>query len=64
MNDRLSTLLLLTTDRLRLRAHESSDAGWLQSIYSQPEVAQYLLDEPWTLDVVGHEVLGAGASMR
>lgn len=50
MNDRLSTLLLLTTDRLRLRAHESSDAGWLQSIYSQPEVAQYLLDEPWTLE--------------
>ncbi|SJM68760.1 GNAT family N-acetyltransferase [Gulosibacter sp. 10] len=48
MNGLRSSLLPLATDRLRLRAHESSDAEWLQGVYSQPEVARYLLDEPWT----------------
>lgn len=48
MNDRLPFLLPLTTERLRLRGHEYSDAVWLQSVYSHPEVARYLLDEPWT----------------
>lgn len=47
--------LPVSTERLRLRAHEARDSGWLQSIYSQPEVARYLLDEPWTVeDAVRH----------
>lgn len=48
MSDRAPVLLPLTTDRLTLRAHELNDAGWLHRIYSQPEVARYLLDEPWS----------------
>lgn len=48
MSDCAPALLPLTTDRLMLRAHESGDAVWLQGIYAQPEVARYLLDEPWS----------------
>ena len=48
MRDHASVRLPLTTDRLTMRAHEPDDAGWLQRIYSRPEVARYLLDEPWT----------------
>ncbi len=48
MSHRAPVLLPLTTDRLTLRAHESDDEGRLHGIYSQPEVARYLLDEPWT----------------
>lgn len=38
----------IVTGRLRLRLHDREDASWLQRIYSRPEVARYLLDEPWT----------------
>jgi len=48
MSDRAPVVLPLATDRLTLRAHESDDAVWLHRIYAQPEVARYLLDEPWT----------------
>lgn len=41
-------LLPLQTARLTLRSHEAHDAGWLHHIYSQPNIARYLLDEPWT----------------
>lgn len=41
----------LVTQRLRLRLHEASDAEWLHELYSRPEVARYLLDEPWTAEV-------------
>lgn len=43
-----SVALPLTTDRLTLRVHEIGDADWLHNIYSRPEVARYLLDEPWS----------------
>lgn len=45
---RLSTLLPLATERLRLRLHEPGDQTWLRAIYSQPEVARYLLVAPWS----------------
>lgn len=38
------------TDRLRLRLHVSNDCSWLHRIYSRPDVARYLLDEPWTIE--------------
>lgn len=41
----------LETARLCLRLHERGDAGWLQELYSRPDVARYLLDEPWTAEV-------------
>lgn len=41
----------LETERLRLRLHVPGDAGWLHALYSRPDVARYLLDEPWTMDV-------------
>ncbi|WP_448852077.1 GNAT family N-acetyltransferase [Corynebacterium sp. 335C] len=41
----------LETERLRLRPHEEGDAGWLHELYSRPDVARYLLDDPWTADV-------------
>lgn len=48
-------LLPLRTPRLVLRVHRPEDAGWLQRIYAQPDVARYLLDEPWTPhDAVSH----------
>lgn len=40
--------LPLTTDRLLLRTHTAEDRRWLQRIYSRPEVARHLLEEPWT----------------
>ena len=46
----------LVTERLRLRLHETSDADWLHELYSRPDVARYLLDEPWTTEVT-HEKL-------
>ncbi|TLP70691.1 GNAT family N-acetyltransferase [Nesterenkonia sphaerica] len=36
------------TDRTLLRPHQESDAAPLQRIYSQTEVARYLLDDPWS----------------
>lgn len=41
----------LATERLRLRLHEADDAAWLHELYSRPDVARYLLDEPWTAEV-------------
>ncbi|HIY67329.1 MAG TPA: GNAT N-acetyltransferase [Candidatus Agrococcus pullicola] len=42
------TLFPLQTERLRLRLHQHADAPALQHIYSRPDVARYLLDEPWS----------------
>lgn len=42
--------LPLMTDRLILRAHRSDDAALLRSIYSKPDVARYLLDDPWSAE--------------
>lgn len=39
--------LPLATDRLQLRAHTPGDAAWLHRVYAQPDVARYLLDDPW-----------------
>lgn len=39
---------VLVTERLSLRLHRRSDKAPLQRIYAQPEVARFLLDEPWT----------------
>lgn len=41
----------LATERLRLRPHNADDAEWLHELYSRPDVARYLLDEPWTEEV-------------
>ena len=41
----------LATERLRLRPHSADDAEWLHELYSRPDVARYLLDEPWTAEV-------------
>lgn len=41
----------LETERLRLRLHKVGDDEWLHELYSQPAVARYLLDEPWTTEV-------------
>lgn len=38
----------LSTKRLRLRLHQPGDNVWLHALYSRPEVARYLLDDPWT----------------
>ena len=37
----------LPTARLTLRPHREDDFGWLQEMYTQPEVVRHLLDEPW-----------------
>ena len=39
-----------TTPRLTLRLHRSSDLDRLVAIHSRPDVARYLLQEPWTLE--------------
>lgn len=51
MSTFLPTTVPLSTDRLVLRFHEPSDVSWLLAVYSRPEVATYLLDEPWTEEV-------------
>lgn len=38
----------LRTERLVLRLHQHDDASALRRIYSQQEVARYLLDGPWS----------------
>lgn len=43
--------LPIHTDRLTLRPHTLDDAESLQAIYGLPEVARFLLDEPWTADL-------------
>lgn len=40
----------IITQRLKLRAHKLEDAAALQAFYSQPDVARFLLDEPWSED--------------
>lgn len=44
----MSIPLPLTTDRLTLRTYLPSDMQALLAYYSDPEVARYLLDDPWT----------------
>ena len=39
-----------TTPRLTLRLHRSSDLDRLVAIHSRPDVARYLLQDPWTLE--------------
>ncbi len=48
--------LPITTQRLRLRAHTPDDAAALQAFYSLPDVARYLLDEPWTVEDAAEKV--------
>lgn len=48
MNDAGPSLLPLITDRLVLRAFTPSDLAVFHRLYSRPEVALYLLEEPWT----------------
>lgn len=38
------------SERLSLRHFHEDDAAWMHAIYSQPDVARYLLDEPWSKD--------------
>ena len=42
--------LPLKTSRLTLRAHRPEDAVVLQKFYSRADVAQYLLEDPWTAE--------------
>lgn len=39
-----------STPRLTLRLHRESDLDRLVAIYSRPDVARYLLEEPWTAE--------------
>lgn len=48
----------LATERLILRPHLLSDRSALLSFYSRPDVAVYLLEEPWTPEAAD-EKLGA-----
>lgn len=43
-----SPALPLRTERMVLRTHVSSDSAALHTIYTRPDVARFLLDEPWT----------------
>lgn len=49
-------LLPLTTERLILRPFEASDGEALYAYYSRPEVARFLLDEPWTKPQVAEQM--------
>ncbi len=40
----------VVTERLTLRLHQPGDVAWLRRIYSRPDVARYLLDEPWSAE--------------
>ncbi|QVQ52954.1 GNAT family N-acetyltransferase [Spiractinospora alimapuensis] len=46
----------MDTERLHLRPHQPGDAGWLYRLYSNPEVARYLLDEPWTAELTARRL--------
>ena len=48
--------LPLTTDRLTLRTYLPGDVDALMAYYSDPDVARYLLDDPWTEDYARKEV--------
>ncbi|MFC7876544.1 GNAT family N-acetyltransferase [Isoptericola sp. NPDC057391] len=45
------TPLPVTTGRLVLREHRAEDLEPLLAYYADPDVARYLLEEPWTPDV-------------
>lgn len=51
-----SLALPIRTERLVLRLYREADAGRLHSIYSRPEVAVYLLEEPWTPEFASEKV--------
>lgn len=48
--------LPLTTERLRLRPYQESDAEALLPIYSRADVARFLLGDPWTAEVARKEI--------
>lgn len=48
--------LTLTTDRLRLRTYQPSDAEALLPIYSRDDVSRFLLGDPWTAEVARTEI--------
>ncbi|WP_101642917.1 GNAT family N-acetyltransferase [Brevibacterium antiquum] len=52
--ERLS--LPLTTDRLRLRTYQESDAQAHLPILSREDVSQFLLEDPWTAEVARTEI--------
>lgn len=47
----MTSSLPLHTDRLVLRTYREDDDVWMQRVYSRPEVARYLLDDPWDTDL-------------
>src|SRR5690625_1256889 len=49
--------LPLTTERLRLRPHRTSDAEALLPIHSREDVARYLLKDPWTAEAAETEIV-------
>lgn len=49
-------LLPLQTGRLTLRLPRPEDAEDLLAYYSRADVAQYLLEEPWTPDTTGEKL--------
>jgi len=44
-------VLPIRTDRLLLRPHRPTDHGRLLDLYARPDVARFLLDEPWTAEL-------------
>jgi RimJ/RimL family protein N-acetyltransferase len=48
--------LPVRTSRLSLRAHQKTDAPSLHRIYAQPDVARYLLDDPWTPETAQQKI--------
>lgn len=53
---RMPIPLPLVTDRLTLRLHRPGDVEALLAYYSDPEVARYLLDDPWTREKAQKEI--------
>ncbi|MFD4368223.1 GNAT family N-acetyltransferase [Rhodococcus sp. NPDC058521] len=52
----MTAFLPVTTDRLVLRPYVSSDRAEFHAVYSRPEVARFLLEEPWTEHVAEQKV--------
>lgn len=48
----------LETRRLRLRLHEHRDARELHAIYGRADVAEFLLEDPWTREDAERQVSG------
>ncbi|WP_392508751.1 GNAT family N-acetyltransferase [Naumannella halotolerans] len=48
--------LPIRTERLLLRAYRPDDVADSLAYYSDPEVARYLLDDPWTLELATQRV--------